>query len=208
MVREMALGQPVEVPMRAPALRPYAYTAAVAEQFGYAYADIRAAPGGARRNGYLMSFVPDHRPQARERAEHNWTRYPDAAATGALPQVPADVLELFKARISYDFEDREADRGRTAVAYVFLTLVCVIIGVRVGIRSSPATAAIAAGATWAVLMSVTWFLVSIRRRKRARYTAILEAAGFTQTPVSNGRSRYLPETDQLPGPGTSSTEEC
>ncbi|SBT48996.1 hypothetical protein [Micromonospora narathiwatensis] len=192
MLRKMAGGQPVEVEQVA-TLRSLALMAAVAEQFGYAYADTRQR----HRNGPQMFFVPDPHPQARERAERNRVRYPDAATGGALPPVPADVLELFKARISYDLEGWHTDKQRTMLLYLVLTVLCVILGVRLGLGgTSPTVAATVAAVAWAALMAVTLFLVSVRRRKRARFAAILEAAGFTQTTEQSGRERYLPLTYQ------------
>lgn len=192
MLRKMAGGQPVEVEQVA-SLRSLAFMAAVAEQFGYAYTDTRQRP----RNGPQMFFVPDPRPQARERAERNRVQYPDAAAGGALPPVPADVLDLFKARISYDLEGWNDDKQRTWLLYVFLTVLCAVLGVWLGLGgTSPTAAAAVAAIAWAALMSVTLILVSVRRRRRAKFAAILEAAGFTQTTEQSGRERYLPQTYQ------------
>ncbi|WP_130406503.1 hypothetical protein [Micromonospora violae] len=192
MLRKMAGGQPVEVEQVA-TLRSLALMAAVAEQFGYAYTDTRQR----HRSGPQLFFVPDPRPQARERAERNRVQYPDASTGGPLPPVEPDVLELFKARISYDLEGWNDDKQRTWLLYVFLTVLCAILGVRLGLgATSPTAAAAVAAVAWAALMSVTLFLVSIRRRRRAKFAAILEAAGFTQTTEQSGRERYLPLTYQ------------
>ncbi|GAB3859971.1 hypothetical protein GCM10029963_62090 [Micromonospora andamanensis] len=111
--------------------------------------------------------------------------------------MPADVLDLFKARISYDLEGWNDDKQRTWLLYVVLTVLCAILGVWLGLGgTSPTTAAAVAAVAWAALMPVTLFLVSIRRRRRARFAAILEAAGFTQTTEQSGRERYLPLTYQ------------
>ncbi|MER6529219.1 hypothetical protein [Streptomyces sp. NPDC001508] len=83
------------------------------------------------------------------------------------------------------------------IAYVGLTVACVVLGLRLGMGvTSPTTAVTVAAIAWVVPMSLVPYLVSADRRNRAEYAAILEAAGFPRSTGPSGRPRYLPPHSQ------------
>lgn len=108
MLRDMQTGEPVQVSSGMSSIDRIAGLAAVAEQFGYQYANVR------RGDGYVMSLVIDTRPQARARAAQNWAQYPDAAGGGALPPFVPKAFQLLKTRITIDLSQarRPADGRR------------------------------------------------------------------------------------------------
>lgn len=194
----------MELTRKRATLTGLARLAATAEQFGYAYADLRQQGSQDR---YQLVVVPDPRPQAVERAERNRARYPDAATRGPLPAVPAEELELLKARIRFDLLNLYDDKQRASMLYVTCTVASAILGARLGLSAtSPITAALIAVAVWAVFMALVPALVSAARRRRIRSAAVLEAAGFARTTDLDGRIRYLPLRDRLPDPESPSPE--
>ncbi|WP_159026492.1 hypothetical protein [Streptomyces vietnamensis] len=64
-----------------------------------------------------------------------------------------------------------------------------------------AAALTVAGVSWASGTALVPVLFAVSRRLAAKYTARLEAAGYTPVPDRNGRPRYLPPGGRLPGHG-------
>ncbi|MDT0344035.1 hypothetical protein [Streptomyces litchfieldiae] len=197
MLREMAGGGPVEVTSAMATMKKLTRLAFIAQQFGYAYADIRQG-GGPQGNGLIMLLVPDPSPQARERAERNRARYPQAGDGGSLPSLVPEEIELLKARISFDLAARTTDKQKTVIAGVGFTVLAVILGFRLG---GDSTDLAIAGIVWVALMATLPGLLVINRRYKAKYAARLQAAGFTPMTDRSGRLRYVPPGGQLPGHG-------
>ncbi|MBD0422077.1 hypothetical protein H0H10_23475 [Streptomyces sp. TRM S81-3] len=197
MLRRTASGEPFEVAPAIATLRKLARLAFIAQQFGYEYADIRQG-GGPQGNGFVMLLVPDPRPQARARAARNRAQYPDASDGGALPPLVPEEVELLKARITFDITTRYTDRQRIVLTGVGAVPLAVPIGFQLG---TGATAVVLAGAVWAALMALLPVGFAVNRRYRAKYAALLQAAGFTPVTDGRGRLRYLPPGGRLPGHG-------
>ncbi|MET7518632.1 hypothetical protein ABZS88_35350 [Streptomyces sp. NPDC005480] len=183
MLRDMVSGEPVQVASGRSSIGEMAELAAVAEQFGYQYADVR------RGDGYLMSLVADSRPQARERAAQTRAQYPDAADGGALPPVAPDAFQLLKTRITLDLATEYSDMQRLFIASLGITVLAVSVVAALG---ADTTSLVVAGVVWAVLMSLIPVANIAGRRYRAKLGARLTAAGFTSVTDRNGRLRYLP----------------
>ncbi|MFF7310431.1 hypothetical protein [Streptomyces sp. NPDC008137] len=197
MLRRMASGEPVEVAPTIATMTKLARLAAIAQQFGYEYADIRQG-GGPQGNGYVMLIVPDPSPEARARAERNRAAYPNASDGGALPPLDPGAVELLKARITFDITAKYTDRQRillTAVGAVPLALP-IGFGLATGV-----TAVVITVAVWAAVMALIPVGLRVNRRYRAKCTALLQAAGFTPVTDPTGRMRYLPPGGRLPGHG-------
>ncbi|MEV6881997.1 hypothetical protein [Streptomyces sp. NPDC051135] len=194
MLRQMASGEPVEVTLAMATMKKLSRLAFIAQQFGYGYADIRQ--GGPQGNGFVMLIVPDPGPQARARAAENWARYPNASDGGALPPLVPEEVELLKARITFDITAMYTDRQRILLTGVGAVPLAVPIGFALGTGT---TAVVLAGAVWAGLMALLPVGFAVNRHFRAKYAALLRAAGFTQVTDQTGRSRYVPPGGQLPG---------
>ncbi|MER5685527.1 hypothetical protein [Streptomyces sp. NPDC002205] len=192
MLREMATGEPVQVTSGMSSIDKIAELGAVAEQFGYQYADVR------RGNGYVMSLVVDLGPQARARAAQNWAQYPNAVDGGALPPFVPDAFQLLKARITFDLTTEYSDKQRLIIASLGVTGMVVSVVAWLGADTS---SFVVAGVVWVVLMSLIPVLNVAGRRYKAKYAARLAAAGFTPVTDQRGRLRYLPPGGQLPGHG-------
>ncbi|WP_199931148.1 hypothetical protein [Streptomyces sp. CB02923] len=168
---------------------------ALAQQFGYDYAYVKQG-AGPRGDGYVMTLVPDPRPEARERATRNRARYPDAADGGALPPVAPEAVRLFKARIAYDLASRLTEKRMLWLAGVAFTLLAGAFAFR--FRAHP-TALVVAAVGWAVMMAVLPVGVFVNRRYKERNSAMLRAAGFAAVTDAEGKLRYVPPGGQLPG---------
>lgn len=197
MLRQMASGEPVEVAPAMASMKKLARLAFIAEQFGYEYADIWQG-GGPQGNGYVMLIVPDPRPQARARAAQNWAQYPNASDGVALPPVVPEAIELLKARITFDITARYSDKQRMVLAGVGTVPLAVLLGFTL---SAGTTAVVLAGIVWAGLIALVPVGLVVNRRFRAKYAALLQAAGFTLVTDQNGRPRYVPPGGHLPGHG-------
>ncbi|KAB1977418.1 hypothetical protein [Streptomyces triticiradicis] len=197
MLRQMASGEPVQVVTARASMKKIARLAFIAQQFGYEYADVRQG-GGAQGNGFTMLIVPDPSPQARARAEQSRARYPDAVDGGALPELAPDEVELLKARISFDLATRYTEKQLVVILVAGFSTLAVCLGLQLG---ADTTAAVVAGITWAALMALVPVGLVVNRRYRAKYAALLQAAGFTPVTERSGRLRYVPREGQLPGHG-------
>ncbi|MEU0351718.1 hypothetical protein ABZ302_33585 [Streptomyces sp. NPDC006237] len=195
MLRLMASGEPVELTSPMASVKKLARLAFVAQQFGYAYADVRQSSG---RNGALtMLIVPDPGPQARARAAQNWARYPDAADGVSLPPLVPDEFELLKARINFDLTGRHAEK-RMWYGALGATVGSVILGFRFGGGSFDF---VVAGVLWLLFMGIFGIGLVVTRKRNAKFAARLQASGFVPVTDQNGRARYLPPGAQLPGQG-------
>ncbi|MFI7295307.1 hypothetical protein [Streptomyces sp. NPDC050121] len=175
-------------------MKGLARLAFVAEQFGYAYADLLQT----RDNKFALFIVPDPGPQARERAARNRERYPDAGDGVSLPPVVPEEIELLKARMMVDLGSQFSDKARIVLAVFVFTA----FGAAIGFRLRADTGAVViVGIVWAALMALLPVALGYSRRYRARYAAQLQAAGFTPVTDANGRVRYLAPGGQLPGHG-------
>ncbi|MFF1277094.1 hypothetical protein ACFVZC_27370 [Streptomyces marokkonensis] len=196
MLRQMASGEPVAVAPVMATVKTFARLAFIAEQFGYAYEDTRR--GGPQGDRYVMSLVPDHGPQSRERAARNRERYPRAADSGGLPPLVPAGVELLKARIGYDIVAVNTSKLMAAVSSAGFTVLALCLGVQLGVGT---TGAAVIGAVWALLMAFIAVGFVRNRRCLVRQAALLRAAGFTPVTEPGGRLRYLPPGGQLPGHG-------
>lgn len=140
--------------------------------------------------------MPDPSPEARERAARNRARYPDASDGVSLPPVVPDEAELLKARMVFDLGRQYTNKQRVAIAGFGFTAMAVAIGYRF---AESDTVVIAVG-VWVALMGLMPGGVIFNRRRNARYTAQLQAAGFTPVTDQGGRLRYVPG-GRLPGHG-------
>ncbi|MEV5986820.1 hypothetical protein AB0L85_17640 [Streptomyces sp. NPDC052051] len=187
MLRQMASGRwSVEVAPAMATTKEFARLAAIAQQFGYEYAGIR------RGSGYVMSFVPDLGPQARARAAHNWAQYPHASDGGARPPLAPEAIDLLKARITFDMS---ALYGNQVLRSIGLVGALLVFGLLRG-----TTPTVFAGIACAVLVVGVPLGLAVNRHRRAKCTALLQAAGFIPMTDRNGRLRYVPP-GQLPGYG-------
>lgn len=197
MLRRMESGEPVRVSRALATTTRLARLGAVAQRFGYEYADVRRG-GGPRGDGYLMVIVPDPSPEARARAERNRARYPRAADGGELPRIAPEAVELLKARITFDIATMYTDKQLILLTGIAAVPLALPLGLLIG---SGASAAVLTGVFWAAMMAFLPLGLAANRRYKARYTAILRAAGFTPVTDRQGRVRYLPAGGRLPGHG-------
>ncbi|MEU2793264.1 hypothetical protein [Streptomyces sp. NPDC007100] len=194
MLGRMASGEPVHVTSAMASMRKLARLGALAQQFGYDYAHVGQG-AGPRGDGYVMTLVPDPRPEARERAARNRARYPGAADGGALPPVAPEEVRLFKARIAYDLSSRLTEKQMLWFAGVAFTLLAGAFAFR--FRAHP-TALVGAAVGWAVLMALLPVGIVVNRRYKERNAVMLRAAGFTAVTDDQGTLRYVPPGGQLP----------
>lgn len=192
MLRRMESGEPVRVSRAFPTTTRLARLAAVAQRFGYAYADVRRG-GGPRGDGYLIVIVPDPSPEPRA-AERNRQRYPRAAAGGELPRVAPEAVELLKARITFDIAAMYSDRQLILLCAVAAVPLALPLGLLLG---SGVWEAVLTGVFWAALMAFVPLGLAANRRYRTRYAAILRSAGFTPLTDPSGRTRYVPSAGRL-----------
>ncbi|MEU1574268.1 hypothetical protein ABZ519_24535 [Streptomyces collinus] len=197
MLRRMASGEHVEIAPAMATMKKLTRLAFIAQQFGYEYADIGQG-GGPQGDGYVLLIVPDPSPQARARAERNRTTYPDAGDGGALPPLDPGAIELLKARITFDITAKHTDRQRVLLAGVGAVPLALLVGFGLG---SGITAVAVTAAVWAAVMALVPVGLAVNRHYRAKYAALLRAAGFTPVTDPTGRLRYVPPGGQLPGHG-------
>ncbi|WP_129840230.1 hypothetical protein [Streptomyces sp. RFCAC02] len=197
MLRQMESGEPVKVDLTFATMTRLTRLAFIAEQFGYEYADVWQG-GGPQGNGYVMLIVPDPSPEARARAELNRAQYPDAANGGALPPLVPEAVALLKARLTFDITARLTETQMVLISG--FTLLLLVLPLGFGLREGT-DALVLAGAIWAVLMLLIPVGIAVNRHYKAKYAAILQAAGFRPVTDPNGRLRYVPPGGQLPGGG-------
>lgn len=185
MLRRLADGGPVEFYASMISFRGLTRLAFLAEQFGYAYTDLRQG-----EQGFTLYLVPDSRPRARELAAENRDRYPRAAEKGPLPVPDPAALALLKARMLSDLNRRYSLKQLLWMIGVSLVLAALDVGMEFGDgRDSVLTIA---SAVWAgvVVLLVPMHLWS--RRVARTNAAFLQAAGFTLVPDERGRLRHVP----------------
>lgn len=193
MLQKMASGEPVRITVTMWSWEGLARLAFIAQQFGYEYADLQLSG-----DKFALSIVPDPSAQAQERAAQNRARYPDASDGGPLPPVVPEAIDLLKARMVVDSGSQYTDKLRVGLSVFVLTAFAAAIGFR--LRADTA-AVVIVGIVWATLMALLPFVLNFSRRYRAKYTAQLQAAGFTPVTDRSGRLRYVPPGGQLPGHG-------
>ncbi|QFQ98316.1 hypothetical protein F9278_21375 [Streptomyces phaeolivaceus] len=194
MLRKMESGEPVELVFGMSTMTGLTRLAFIAEQFGYEYVDLNISVD----NKMALRLVPALNPEARERAARNRARYPDARDGGELPPVVGDELELLKARMVFDLGHQYTDKQRAVIAgFGFAGLVA---GIGLAFVDSATGVGVAVG-SWVALMGLVYAGLAATRRRNVRYTAQLQAAGFTPVTDRGGRLRYLPPGRQLPGHG-------
>ncbi|MFD8645293.1 hypothetical protein ACFV14_33885 [Streptomyces zaomyceticus] len=189
MLRKLEGGEPVELHTRSTTYKGLARLAFLAEQFGYEYADLRQED-----KSFTLHLVPDPRPQARERAAENRSRYPRAAEGGPLPVPDPGTLALLRARMLSDVYRRTSMKRILPYVGVALTIGALELGFEFGDdRASAFTiAGVFLGAT--VVLMTALFLWS--RQVNLKNKAVLEAAGFTLVPDARGRLRHVPPGDE------------
>jgi hypothetical protein len=185
MLRQMESGEPVRLIVSMTTMNGLARLAFIAQQFGYEYADLAQT----NDNKFALLVVPDAGPQARERAERNRARYPDAGDGVALPPVEPDAIRLLRARMAVDLGTQYSDRLRMGLAVFFFTASALAIGFRARAHTE---VVLVAGVVWAVIMALLPVLMAYSRRYRGNAAAQLEAAGFTAVTDGDGRVRYVP----------------
>ncbi|WP_162948221.1 hypothetical protein [Streptomyces europaeiscabiei] len=193
MLRRMESGEPVRLVVSMTTMKGLVRLAFIAQQFGYEYADLNQV-----ENSFALRIVPDPSPEGRERAARNRERYPDAGNGGSLPPVPPDEAGLLKARMLFDLGRQFTDKQRFAMAGFGLTAMVAAIGYR--FADGPTGVVIAVG-SWAACMGLVYVGLVAGRRRHVKYTAQLQAAGFTPVTDQVGRLRYVPPGRQLPGHG-------
>lgn len=193
MLRKIASGERVRITRRTGSVRSLARLAFVAEQFGYAYAD--AGLGGFKSAELVLELVPDPRPEAQARATRNRASYPNAGDGVSLPPPVAEEIALLEARISFDLASQFTPKQRVALGVPLMTALAAAPCIRFGVHS---TVALVAGLLWAVFMACVPIGLAHTRRKRARYAAVLEAAGLTPVTDMLGRLRYVSPGDRRP----------
>lgn len=194
MLQQMANGDDaVEVYLSAVSLKKYTRAAFIAEQFGYAYADIWQG-GGTQAHGCVVLLVPDPSTQARARAAENWAQYPDAVHGGALPPVVPEAVELLKARMTFDIATMYTEKQLVLLVAVAALPLAVPLGFTF---SAGADAVALAVIVWAALMALVPVAFAVNRRHKAEYAALLQAAGFRPVTDQRGRRRYVPPGGRL-----------
>ncbi|MFC9341012.1 hypothetical protein ACFT0G_10970 [Streptomyces sp. NPDC057020] len=184
MLRLMAGGRPVALDAGSASLKKLARLTLLAEQFGYAYADLRQ--GGT---SFTLYLVPDLRPRARELAAENWSRYPRATEEGPLPATDLETFALLRARMLSDLERRY----RKEVLWLLcVPLVLAALDVGADFGDGWDSVLTIAAVTWAGTVVLMLPLHVWGRRTARKSAALLEAAGFTRVPDESGRLRYVP----------------
>ncbi|MFJ9812942.1 hypothetical protein ACIRTB_32470 [Streptomyces sp. NPDC101158] len=195
MLRLMGSGEPVRLAVTMATMKKLTRLAFIAQQFGYAYENLQQTGQG----GSVLSLVPDPDPQARALAGENRERYPHAAEGGPLPPLVPESLEILKARMVLDLRRQHSAKARMVLILVPLTLGSLTLGLEFG--EDVASGLTIAGVFWAATAALLCAMFAASRRYNARYTARLQAAGFTPVTDHNGRSRYVPPGGRLPGHG-------
>ncbi|MEU5508218.1 hypothetical protein ACFTZ8_10970 [Streptomyces fungicidicus] len=197
MLRRMESGEPVRV--TGPTTTGLARLAAMAEQFGYAYAETRQG-GGPQGNQYMIVIVPDPDPGARARAARNRARYPRAADGGELPRLEPEAVELLKARVTFDITTMYTNGQLILLAGVGAVPPALALGLAIGADVTAVT--VLTCVLWAAMMTLVPLGLAVNRRYRARYAAILRNAGFPPFTDEGGRLRHLPPGGRRPEHGT------
>ncbi|MFI6340506.1 hypothetical protein [Streptomyces sp. NPDC050535] len=195
MLRQMESGEPVQLTIAMMTMKGLARLAFLAEEFGYAYADVQMTGD----NKVVLSVVPDSSPQARERAAKNRQRYPDAYDGLSLPPVVPDAVELLRARMVFDLDRQSTEKQRLTIAGLAITAVVWVNGYRF---ADSTVGVVIAVSVWAGLMALLPAGIAVRRHYDARSAAQLDAAGFTMVTDGSGRLRYMPPGGPLPGHGS------
>lgn len=185
MLRQMESGEPVQLTIAMTTMKGLARLAFIAEEFGYAYADLQQTSD----NKVVLSVVPDLSPRARERAAQNRQRYPDAHDGLSLPPVVPETVELLRARMVFDLGRQSTEKQRVTIAGLAITAVVWVSGYRFADGTAGVVAAVS---VWAGLMALLPAGVLVRRHHDAKYAAQLDAAGFTAVTDRSGRLRYVP----------------
>ncbi|WP_159027576.1 MULTISPECIES: hypothetical protein [unclassified Streptomyces] len=196
MVAELASGEPVNVRRHMTTLTGLAELAALAEPFGYEYAGLTRETGLQGNTTFTLHLVPDPRRPARERAAQSWAAYPQAAERGPLPPVPAQRLDMLKARVRFDLTAQMTDRQRTRLAFCMLAFWSLLTMLRL---HGSHTALVVIVVVWVVLVPLIPYGIRRNHRVRARYAAILDAAGYVRTTDAQGLPRYLLPGGRHPG---------
>ncbi|MFM9373439.1 hypothetical protein [Streptomyces sp. Da 82-17] len=181
MVGLMAQGAPVEVTSMWSTVGKLSRLAHLGEQFGYQYADARYVSKGTQ-----LLMVPDPSPQARQRAQQAWAQFPQAAAGGQLPPLPAQAPELLKTQVNFDLTGRHNEKRRV-MAVIPITVICLLRLMRDG-----EDAAVFWIPFWILAMCLAVGMVFWTRKRHTTYEGQLRAAGYVQVPDPTGRIHYVP----------------
>ncbi len=193
MLNSMAYGQPVEVTSYWGSAKKLARLAALAERFGYQYADVVFTMQGLK-----MLLVPDPDPQVRQRAQQAWAQHAPAVG-GPLPQLPGEVPEQLRTRIRFDMYAGQNEKRR-------LVAVPVAFGVVAFQALRMPDLAVAFGVLLGVGLLVAGGGFLVRRKWRRECGDRLRSAGFVPLTEPTGRLRlvppgspYAPRQAQVPG---------
>ncbi|MFF4759117.1 hypothetical protein [Streptomyces sp. NPDC001292] len=165
--------------------------ACLAEQFGYEYVGAQRA----RDNKFQLLLAPDPSPQAQARAARNWAQYPNAGDGVSLPPLVPDAFELMTARITFDITGNR-DQIPVALVGVFATIGCGYCAARF---RGDEFFLVVVGVLWVFFLAFSGIGFVVMRRRNARATALLQAAGFVPVTEEGGRVRYRPPGAQPPG---------
>ncbi|MBC9714979.1 hypothetical protein H9Y04_20730 [Streptomyces sp. TRM66268-LWL] len=179
MLNAMAYGQPVEVTNYWGSVKKLSRLAAVAERFGYQYADVVFTMQGLK-----MLLVPDPDPGAQQRAQQAWAQH--APAAGApLPQLPGEVPELLRTRIRFDMYAGHNEKRRLAAVPIAFAVVALQM-------ARMPDAAVYWGALIGVALVVAGGSYLLRRKWRRECGERLRALGYVPITEPTGRERLVP----------------
>uniref|UniRef100_A0AAU3HTP5 Integral membrane protein n=1 Tax=Streptomyces sp. NBC_01393 TaxID=2903851 RepID=A0AAU3HTP5_9ACTN len=166
--------------------RKFAAFAYVTEQYGYRYEGLSPLSPKGSPNPY---FAFRRMPNAVEQAGSTAERYPTAAQGGQLPgmrpggsrlrplpETQRDV-DLLRARIMVDYSRTHRRRG--LIALIVIPFVMLIPLSQTGFTF---TALVVCAAIWLVFAALWALGLSLARRRYAKYSQILRAAGVQWPP--------------------------
>ncbi|WP_233414927.1 hypothetical protein [Streptomyces sp. N35] len=179
MLNTMAYGQPVEVTSYWGSVKKLSRLAALAERFGYQYADVVFTMQGLK-----MLLVPDPDPAAQQRAQQAWAQHAPQAG-GPLPQLPAEVPELLRTRIRFDMYAGQNEKRRLAAVPIAFA----VVGFQM-LRTPDV--AVYWGALLGVALAVAGVSFLLRRKWRRECGERLQASGFVPLTEQTGRVRLVP----------------
>ncbi|OIJ67367.1 hypothetical protein [Streptomyces mangrovisoli] len=162
-------------------IRARAECAVMAENFGYHY------DGSVQDSGFMW-LVPDHSPEAQERARLTWRGYPDAGRKGPLPPVSEGQVELMAARLAHAWGARGMDPRKSAVFVPFYLL----LWARLFLMWDGSDVAVRCTIGIGALLVVLPLYQARTKRRGERAAAVLEAAGYERITDLKGRAKYVP----------------
>ncbi|EST37367.1 hypothetical protein N566_13450 [Streptomycetaceae bacterium MP113-05] len=206
MLQAMVGNEVVAVSPPLASVKKGAALAHVAEQFGFVYADAKLH--GYRNSQLTVFLVRDPRPEAAQRAAATTGQFPQAGQGGPVPGLrqgrltplpeAKDAVELLTARIIFDTTGKKAEKQ------IWLGMVGVVVGATIAglVRGDGSAGALYAYLSLAALIClVLGGGILFTRKRNTKAAARLRTAGLQEVRDENGRVRYLPPGQHLPGQG-------